>query len=428
MGPDVDMKKYTVHLWIDNAETLARGGGKPIGTSMKDNLVLDFDLWTVMRMLQQKIEFNLTWHKVDSHIESRTYKNGATPNGDIYSIRLNKIVDKWADEARILGDRLLGTGASPQYFYKPSIIMAKIGQSQLIYGDITKHIREDISKRKLIQHLMLKNPSWTDTILQSIDWNAIKIHLQKQPATRVTNIIKLVHGWQNDGYQKGLFYGITDASMCPTGCGQLETRQHYMRCTAPTLGASYSQLHLAFKRTHVGLHTAKPIYDIMLYILKCIRTDETPILVQYFESDMARATQEAWMEQQKIGWEQLLKGRLSSKWGAAQALYYSSNALLNDSFKYTGDIWMAKTVGSFIDLTLGMWNARCAVLHGADEVAIKTKKKNRILHQVQLYYDQAHLISDTYQYLFIESFEVMCSKSLQYLGKWVETIESIGTH
>ena len=184
-----------MQLWIDNAETLARGGGKPIGTSIKDNLVLDFDLWTVMRMLQQKIDFNLTWNKVDSHIESRTYKNGATPNGNTYSIRLNKTVDKWADEARVLGDRLLGNGASPQYFYTPSIIMAKIGQSQLIYGDIIKHVREDISKRKLIQHLMLKNPEWTDTIFQSINWNATKVHLQKQTATRATNIIKLVHGW-----------------------------------------------------------------------------------------------------------------------------------------------------------------------------------------------------------------------------------------
>ena len=114
--------------------------------------------------------------------------------------------------------------------------------------------------------------------------------------------------------------------------------------------------------------------------------------------------------------------------GAAQALYYNGNALLNDSFKYTGDIWMAKTVGSFIDLTLGMWNARCAVLHGADEVARKTKQKNRILQQVQLHYDQANLISDHFQYLFTEPFEVMCGKSLQYLGKWVETIESIGKH
>jgi hypothetical protein len=183
---------------------------------------------------------------------------------------------------------------------------------------------------------------------------------------------------------------------------------------------------MAFKRKHAGLHTAKPIYDIMLNILKFIRTDETPILVNHFESDMDRTIKEAWEEQKKIGWEQVLKGRLSSKWGVAQALYYSSNVLLNESFKYTGDIWMEKTVGSFIDMTLGMWNARCAVLHGVDEVAIKIKKKNRILQQVQVHYEQAHLIPGNYQYLFTESFEVMCSKSLQYLGKWVETIESIG--
>jgi hypothetical protein len=425
MGPKMNGSKYTVKLWIDNAETLDRGGGKPFGKSLKDNLVLDFDLWKVMRMLQQRITFNLTWNKVDSHIESRKYAYGATPKGDECSIRLNQKVDKWAEEARVLGERLLGNEASPQYFYKPSTIMAKLGQSQLLYGDITKYIREDISKRNLRQHLMQKNPAWTDTIFNSINWNAIKAHLQKQSATRTTNIIKLVHGWQNDGYQKGLFYGITEESMCPTGCGLVETRQHYMRCTAPTLGASYSQLHMAFKRKHAGIHTAKPIYDIMLKILKFIRTDEAPVLVTHFESDMDRTIKEAWEEQKEIGWDQVLKGRLSSKWGVAQAMYYSSNVLLNASFQYTGETWMEKTVGSFIDMTLGMWNARCDVLHGADEVATKIKKKNRILQQVQLHYDQAHLTPSNYQYLFIESFEEMCSKSLQYLGKWVETIESI---
>ena len=68
--------------------------------------------------------------------------------------------------------------------------------------------------------------------------------------------------------------------------------------------------------------------------------------------------------------------------GVAQAFYYRGNTLLNASVMYSGDTWMAKTVGSFLDITLGMWNARCAVLHGADEVEAKTKKKNRILQQV----------------------------------------------
>ena len=73
--------------------------------------------------------------------------------------------------------------------------MVQSGQSQLIYGDVTKHVREDISKRKLIQHLMLKNPEWTETIFHSINWDATKVHLQKQIATRATNIIKLAHRW-----------------------------------------------------------------------------------------------------------------------------------------------------------------------------------------------------------------------------------------
>ena len=51
MGTHIDTSHYTVNMLIDNAGTLVRGGGKHIGTSLKDNLVLDHDLWTVMNML-----------------------------------------------------------------------------------------------------------------------------------------------------------------------------------------------------------------------------------------------------------------------------------------------------------------------------------------------------------------------------------------
>ena len=48
----------------------------------------------------KKTKINLEWHKVDSHIGSRIYKNCAKPQGDAYSIRLNSQVDIWAGETR----------------------------------------------------------------------------------------------------------------------------------------------------------------------------------------------------------------------------------------------------------------------------------------------------------------------------------------
>ena len=42
---------YSVDLWIDNAEVLARGKGARKGTNIKDHLVLDYDLLREMAYL-----------------------------------------------------------------------------------------------------------------------------------------------------------------------------------------------------------------------------------------------------------------------------------------------------------------------------------------------------------------------------------------
>ena len=91
---------FPVTIWIDNAEVLDRAKNRKVGDNIKDHLVLDYDLWQAMNSLQALIHTPIRWEKVDSHIEEKTYKDGATPKGDQYSIRLNKVVDEWAGLTR----------------------------------------------------------------------------------------------------------------------------------------------------------------------------------------------------------------------------------------------------------------------------------------------------------------------------------------
>ena len=70
------------------------------------------------------------------------------------------------------------------------------------------------------------------------------------------------------------------------------------------------------------------------------------------------------------------------KWGSTQSLYYRHNVLLQNYRISSERIWMTKTVGSLIDLSLGMWNVRCDLLHGADESETKIKKKAKLLIKV----------------------------------------------
>ena len=52
--------------------------------------------------------------------------------------------------------------------------------------------------------------------------------MAKQSGSVVKNTLKLVHVWQNDGYQKEFFYEDGGNTKCPAECGKPETRTHFI--------------------------------------------------------------------------------------------------------------------------------------------------------------------------------------------------------
>ena len=84
-------------------------------------------------------------------------------------------------------------------------------------------------------------------------------------------MLKMVHGWQQDGYQKGLFFGASDYCECPAGYGFPENRFHYMLCLDPMMEKGHTKKKQDFKTMHIHLKTAKVIYDAIICILKSMR-------------------------------------------------------------------------------------------------------------------------------------------------------------
>ena len=115
---------------------------------------------------------------------------------------------------------------------------------------------EEINQHAMIKYLFGKNKHWTLGIFDAIDWEAIDAcmtKMAKQSGSMVTNTLKLVHGWQNDGQQKELFYEDGDDIMCPAGCGQTETRMHFIQCTARHLQSGHIKRRGEFKKNHAKL-------------------------------------------------------------------------------------------------------------------------------------------------------------------------------
>ena len=146
----------------------------------------------------------------------------------------------------------------------------------------------------------------------------IYIHkMAKKTGSLVTNVLKWVYGWQNDGQQKELFYEDSDETMCPVWCGQVESRMHLIQYTATHLQSSHVKRREEFKQAHTQIRTTKVIHEAFVCIFSLLlRGDTPPFDITYFASNIEKIVQKAWTNQRAIGWDQVLKGRISKYWGA----------------------------------------------------------------------------------------------------------------
>ena len=288
-------KTYGVDMWIDNTEVLSQDNTQKIKDGVKGHFVLDYDMWRVMNMLQEKIVTPLRWNKIDSNIEENVYAAGAKPDGDEFSIRLNIVVDQCAEEAR------KGVDSPPQLWYEKSQMMVQLDSGRMLYVDVSEQMSRETSKGGMIQYLMSKNLHWNGDIFNMIDWKGMETTLGKIKDTEVTNVLKMVHGWQKYGYQKYLFDEVGKEHFCPAGCGAQQARQHFLKCKAAALQSGHKERTGKFKKVQKGLKTAGLIYHSFLSMLQHLREEsDPPSFVSYFESHMDNLVKEAWEEQKII--------------------------------------------------------------------------------------------------------------------------------
>ena len=102
--------------------------------------------------------------------------------------------------------------------------------------------------------------------------------------------------------------------------------------------------------------------------------EQTTTLVE----DASDALQEAVTQQQKIGWEHLFKGRLSSKW--SELYNHDLEIKKNEQTRMTVDKWGKDLILIIWEFVYECWMIRNTVEHEANTDPIKAKKEKVILH------------------------------------------------
>jgi hypothetical protein len=204
----------------------------------------------------------------------------------------------------------------------------------------------------------------THEMIANINWEACKISLNKLPFGERRWLLKHATGFCGVGKMEKL-RGNKDHNVCPR-CGMTEDAPHIVRCqgagTDVMFEAAASKLELAMgdkftapeivtvigKRTRQWQKLSKSdIIDHATPFRRCCRNDK-------FGAKAAVA------EQDKIGWHDMLLGRLSAKWMDAQQKHLESIGK-----RTTGKRWTVAIVSKLWDIAWDMWQHRNHVIHNA---------------------------------------------------------------
>ena len=130
----------------------------------------------------------------------------------------------------------------------------------------------------------------------------------------------------------------------------------------------------------------------------------------------------AWQEQKCIGWSQLFRGRISSKWARAQEIYYQDNPDTKEAKHFCGKIWSKQVIGKLIEISLELWVARNKELHGTTPAEQKQIQRVRTIQVVTRKYKEGQkTVREGFPRLYAEPCHLLCDKNTLQLLKWIET-------
>jgi len=154
--------------------------------------------------------------------------------------------------------------------------------------------------------------NWLESDLNKVDWEVLSIalkayHLEDQRCLVLFMNDKLpLHASKAHPH-----YG---SKLCPSCQRKLETNQHFLQCTHPTRVALFTTLETSLTQLTQKLRLHPYILTALWLGLVATRTSSAypPVL-----QELPLPVQTPTKDQQRLGWEQVYQGRLSTAWAQA---------------------------------------------------------------------------------------------------------------
>jgi len=221
-----------------------------------------------------------------------------------------------------------------------------------VTGNPSNALSQQIYRYAMCKHLHNKG-MLAKTDFDLVNWDAIGTALEHRSPSFCAWVTKHVSGECGVG-EKMYEWGYWETSNCPCCNHPKETTKHFAHCQSEVMLAAFDRLSQSFLTWMVEADTQP---DILEYFTLAMQHRACPT-----DSNLANALDKASQEQARIGWNNLLFGRVAKEWQTVQQEHYRQT-----SSRRSAERWAADVTYRLLQLSHGLWMARNRFLHERDE-------------------------------------------------------------
>jgi hypothetical protein len=274
-----------------------------------------------------------------------------------------------------------------------------------VSGDYTTALRDCTNKGEAMKYYQDKY-EWTKEVVQSIDWRAHGKALSQLSQRQQKTITQFIHNWlpTNAAHSQ---HNLGTGRLCPFCRTCEESQHHFLQCPHPQATTHWTEManRTRNKLRQYHKNIDHRLVDLIKNSILVWRTTESPEV----PTTLPQQYHQLFQAQQKIGWNQIIKGRFANEW----------QLTLDTTQEGNTKNWVTYCVRIILQGVFEVWKLRCEKEHGTTKEDIRQRALNRLTPQVSHLFDQKENIDQSDAQLFNKSKEDILIAPTAIIENWV---------
>ena len=300
---------------------------------------------------------------------------------------------------------------------RPFILMSPNAKAHLVHmeGTVTAKYDEFIATQATappLQKYLADKHSWSDVVVETINWKAHGQALKKNKARR-SHFVKFVHDILPTTSLRNKYDG--GKRTCPLCQHPREDRDHILRCPHSSRSEWRQQLVQALTKYCRDTNTYPAILRLLVSTLqRWLSGEDNPQIDTAQHPPDIRAIIR---QQSRIGWCQIFLGRFTQAWSIIQQRYMERKF---PTHHHIADRWQVGLIQTIWEKWYQLWISRNEEVHGKDVSSRHNAERAEIQRQLNILYAQRPMMEPQVQQLLLASPEAHIRYPLKVTKNWLQ--------